>query len=392
MTDLGADMAKPFVIIGAGQCGLKAAETFRQSGYEGELILIGDEPQPPYQRPPLSKAFLKGELEEDRLYLKSDAFYEDHNVTVKFGVKAETLDADNKLITLSDGEVIEYDKLLIATGTMARKIPLQGADLEGVYTLRTIDDVTALSNAITPTSKIGIIGAGYIGLEVAASLRSRGNDVTVIEAAPRVLARVMPQEMSDFFEALHQRNGVQIYKGVGTKSIEGDDKVEAILLENDHRIDCDIVLLAVGASPIVALAESAKLDVNNGIVVNEHAQTSDPDIFAAGDCASFYSKRYDRWVRLESVQNAIDQGKVAAQSMMGKDTAYDPLPWFWSDQYDVKLQIAGLSQGFDRLEIDGDLSQNSFAVTYYIDDKPICVDAVNQPRAHMMARRSLSAE
>lgn len=392
MTDLGADMAKPFVIIGAGQCGLKAAETFRQSGYEGELILIGDEPQPPYQRPPLSKAFLKGELEEDRLYLKSDAFYEDHNVTVKFGVKAETLDADNKLITLSDGEMIEYDKLLIATGTMARKIPLQGAELEGVYTLRTIDDVTALSNAITPTSKIGIIGAGYIGLEVAASLRSRGNEVTVIEAAPRVLARVMPQEMSDFFEALHQRNGVQIYKGVGTKSIEGDSKVEAILLQNDHRINCDIVLLAVGASPIVALAESAKLDVNNGIVVNEHAQTSDPDIFAAGDCASFYSKRYDRWIRLESVQNAIDQGKIAAQSMMGKDTAYDPLPWFWSDQYDVKLQIAGLSQGFDRLEIDGDLSQNSFAVTYYIDDKPICVDAVNQPRAHMMARRSLSAE
>lgn len=383
-------MSKPIVIIGAGQCGLKAVETLRQNGYDGALVLIGDETQPPYQRPPLSKAYLKGELEEDRLYLKADSFYEDNNVTSKFGVTATSINRDEKSVSLSNGEMIEYDKLLISTGTIARQIPLQGADLEGVHTLRTIDDVKRLSAAISPDMKIGIIGAGYIGLEVAASLRGRGNEVTVIEAAPRVLARVMPEEMSAFFQSLHEAHGVNFHIGKGTKSIEGAGKVEKIVLDDGAEIPCDIVLLSVGASPVIGIAEAASLEIDNGIFVNEMAQTSDPDIYAAGDCASFFSKRYDRIIRLESVQNAIDQGKVAAQAMLGQEISYNPLPWFWSDQYDVKLQIAGLSQGFDRFEIEGDMSENSFTVTYFKDEVPICVDAVNQPRAHMMARRSLN--
>lgn len=387
---MGARMSKPIVIIGAGQCGLKAVETLRQNGYDGALVLIGDETQPPYQRPPLSKAYLKGELEEDRLYLKADSFYEDNNVATKFGMTATSINRDEKSVSLSNGEMVEYDKLLISTGTVARQIPLKGADLDGVHTLRTIDDVKRLSAAISPDMKIGIIGAGYIGLEVAASLRGRGNDVTVIEAAPRVLARVMPEEMSAFFQSLHEGHGVNFHIGKGTKSIEGDGKVEKIVLDDGSEIPCDIVLLSVGASPVIGIAEAADLKIDNGIFVNELAQTSDADIYAAGDCASFFSKRYDRIIRLESVQNAIDQGKVAAQAMLGQEISYNPLPWFWSDQYDVKLQIAGLSQGFDRLEIEGDMSENSFTVTYIKDEKPICVDAVNQPRAHMMARRSLN--
>ena len=383
-------MSKPIVIIGAGQCGLKAVETLRQNGYDGALVLIGDETQPPYQRPPLSKAYLKGELEEDRLYLKADSFYEDNNVTTKFGVTATSINRDEKSVSLSNGEMVEYDKLLISTGTVARQIPLRGADLDGVHTLRTIDDVKRLSAAISPDMKIGIIGAGYIGLEVAASLRGRGNDVTVIEAAPRVLARVMPEEMSAFFQSLHEGHGVNFHIGKGTKSIEGAGKVEKIVLDDGSEIPCDIVLLSVGASPVIGIAEAAGLEIDNGIFVNEMAQTSDADIYAAGDCASFFSKRYDRIIRLECVQNAIDQGKVAAQAMLGQEISYNPLPWFWSDQYDVKLQIAGLSQGFDRFEIEGDMSENSFTVTYFKDEKPICVDAVNQPRAHMMARRSLN--
>ncbi len=383
-------MSKPIVIIGAGQCGLKAVETLRQNGYDGALVLIGDETQPPYQRPPLSKAYLKGELEEDRLYLKADNFYEDNDVTTKFGVTAQSINRDEKSVSLSNGELVEYDKLLISTGTVARQIPLKGAELDGVHTLRTIDDVKRLSAAISPDMKIGIIGAGYIGLEVAASLRGRGNDVTVIEAAPRVLARVMPEEMSAFFQSLHEGHGVNFHIGKGTKSIEGEGKVEKIVLDDGAEIPCDIVLLSVGASPVIGIAEAAGLKIDNGIFVNEMAQTSDADIYAAGDCASFFSKRYDRIIRLESVQNAIDQGKVAAQAMLGQEISYNPLPWFWSDQYDVKLQIAGLSQGFDRFEIEGDMSDNSFTVTYFKDEKPICVDAVNQPRAHMMARRSLN--
>lgn len=384
-------MSKPIVIIGAGQCGLKAVETLRQNGYEDAIVLIGDETQPPYQRPPLSKAFLKGELEEDRLYLKADHFYNDFNVTTQFGVSAISINRAEKSILLSNGDTVEYDKLLISTGTVARQIPLEGADLKGVFTLRTIDDVKHLSAAITPDMKIGIIGAGYIGLEVAASLRGRGNDVTVIEAAPRVLARVMPEEMSAYFQSLHENHGVKFHIGAGTKAIQGDGKVEKIILDDGAEVPCDIVLLSIGATPVVGIAEVAGLKIDNGIVVNEMAQTSDPDIYAAGDCASFFSKRYDRNIRLESVQNAIDQGKIAAQCMLGQEVSYNPLPWFWSDQYDVKLQIAGLSQGFDRLQIEGDMSDNSFTVTYFKDDDPICVDAVNQPRAHMMARRSLNA-
>jgi 3-phenylpropionate/trans-cinnamate dioxygenase ferredoxin reductase subunit len=383
-------MSKPIVIIGAGQCGLKAVETLRQNGYEDAIVLIGDETQPPYQRPPLSKAFLKGELEEDRLYLKADNFYDDFNVTTQFGIAAKSINRAEKSILLSNGDTVEYDKLLISTGTVARQIPLEGADLKGVFTLRTIDDVRHLSAAITPDMKVGIIGAGYIGLEVAASLRGRGNEVTIIEAAPRVLARVMPEEMSAYFQSLHESHGVKFYIGAGTKAIQGDGKVEKIILDDGTKVPCDIVLLSVGATPVVGIAEAAGLEIDNGIAVNEMAQTSDPDIYAAGDCASFFSTRYDRNIRLESVQNAIDQGKIAAQAMLGQEASYNPLPWFWSDQYDVKLQIAGLSQGFDRLEIEGDMSENSFTVTYFKDDTAICVDAVNQPRAHMMARRSLN--
>ncbi|MDQ0315754.1 NAD(P)/FAD-dependent oxidoreductase [Amorphus orientalis] len=381
----------PILVVGAGQCGLKAVETLRASGYDGDLVFIGAEPHAPYQRPPLSKAFLKGEMTRDRLMLKPDRFFQEQRIETRFGEAVATIAPDRHQVTLAGGDRLAYSKLLLATGTRARRIPLEGADLAGVFHLRDLADVEWIAANLDPSMRLAIVGAGYIGLEVAAALRVAGYEVTVLEGAERILRRVVCPEISAFFDGLHRDHGVDIRTSTLPVRIVGAERVEAVELADGTSLACDAVLLAVGAEPVTDLAGAARIACDNGILVDTACRTSAPDVFAAGDCAAFPSARYGRTIRLESVQNAIDQGKAAAQAMLGTPVAYDPLPWFWSDQYHVKLQIVGLSEGHSEAVIDGVPSDSGFSVTYLKNGAPIAVDAVNQPRAHMLARRSLAA-
>ncbi|MEI2385153.1 FAD-dependent oxidoreductase [Breoghania sp. JC706] len=383
-------MSDPIIIVGAGQAGLKAAETLRQKGYEGGLILIGDEPFFPYQRPPLSKAYLKGEMDEDRLFLRPPAWFESTSVDLRKGTRVASLEAEAHTVTLESGEELSYSKLLIATGTRARKLPIEGAHLPGVFTLRTMADIAPIRASLEAVDEVAIVGGGYIGMEFAAVAAGLGKTVTVIEACDRILERSVAPETSEFLQDLHLSHGVRIKLGTGVARIDGEGAVSGVVLASGETVPAGLVLIAVGAEPVTELAGAAGLRVEGGIVVDEACRTSAPDIHAAGDCTVFPSARYGRMIRLESVQNACDQARAAAAAMLGEDVSYDPVLWFWSDQYDVKLQIAGLSQGYDRTEIDGSPEEASFALSYFAGDRLLAVDTVNAPRQHMMARKMLA--
>ncbi|MCI5076005.1 FAD-dependent oxidoreductase [Oricola sp.] len=380
------------IIVGAGQAGIKAAETLRQKGHDGDILLIGEEAWPPYQRPPLSKAYLKGELAEERLFLKADDYFETADITLMTGARVAAVDPAAHAITLSDGQSMSYSRLLLTTGTRARILPLPGADLSGVHTLRGIDDTKRIGVELARAASVAIIGGGYIGMEFAAVARSMGKQVAVIEAQDRILKRSVAPEISDYFQTLHARHGVRLVLGEGVAGIAGTARAEGVELASGEIVPADLVLVAVGAAPVTELADAAGLAVDRGIVVDEACRTSAPDIFAAGDCTVFPSQRYGRRIGLESVQNAADQAKAAALSMLGEEVVYDPVPWFWSDQYDVKLQIAGLAQGYDRTELVGDPGEGRFALRYFAGDTLLAVDAVNDPRSHMMARKQLAAQ
>ncbi|WP_417670250.1 NAD(P)/FAD-dependent oxidoreductase [Roseibium sp.] len=380
-------MQETVVIIGAGQAGAQVAQSLRQGNFEGPIRLIGDESNAPYQRPPLSKKYLLGEVAPEGLLLRPPAFYSTQNIDLIPDTRVEGIDRAAKRIVLANGDSISYDKLVISTGTRARQAPLPGADLDGVVTLRTIADVDGIRERLLAGQNVVIVGAGYIGLEVAAVARQLGKDVTVVEAQDRPMKRVVSPFISDFYCALHTENGVSLRLGTGVEAITGDGKVSAVKTADGASIAADLVLVAVGAEPNDELAEAAGLETDNGIIVDGAGLTSDDHIYAAGDCTRFFSNRYGRSVRMESVQNAIDQGKVVAQSILGEDVDYDPLPWFWSDQYDVKLQIAGLSDGYDETRTVGEPKDHKFYVAYLKAGQLIAVDSVNSPRSHMMARR-----
>ncbi|MFY0610526.1 MAG: FAD-dependent oxidoreductase [Hyphomicrobiaceae bacterium] len=380
-------MTKSIVIIGAGQAGAQAAQSLRQAGYDGRLMLIGDEPQAPYQRPPLSKKFLTGDIGADRVALLPEKFYADNAIDCLFGARAASLDIAAKRATLEDGFAVDFDKALIATGSRSRALPLPGADLEGVVALRSIADVERMRPRIKPGQRVVIIGGGYIGLEVAAVTRSRGLDVRIIEAADRVMARTAPDVVSRAFEALHRDNGVAIETGAGVEAIARDGDGVLRVATTAGPFLADWVLVAIGGQPNVELGADAGLAIDNGIAVDAHCHTSAPDIFAAGDCTSFPSARYGRRLRLESVQNAIDQAKAAALAMLGKGVPYDPVPWFWSDQFDTKLQIAGIGQGADEYIVRGDPASGAFAVAHLHNGHMIALDAINMSRDYMHARR-----
>jgi 3-phenylpropionate/trans-cinnamate dioxygenase ferredoxin reductase subunit len=378
---------KTIAIVGAGQAGAQAAQSLRNEGYDGRLFLIGDEPQAPYQRPPLSKKYLSGEFEAERLALLPDKFYTDSAIDCLFGVRADNLDLDASEIQLSDGFKISYDQLLITTGSRSRALPIPGSHLEGVYALRSIADVDQLRPNVQSGQRVSIIGGGYIGLEVAAVARSLGLDVRVIEAADRIMARTAPEVVSRYFTDLHRSNGVAFELGAGVQSISRSEEGELSVATTAGTFASDWVLVGIGGQANVELGQAAGLTMDNGIAVDAHCQTSAANVFAAGDCTSFPSAKYGRRIRLESVQNAIDQAKVAALSLLGKGEAYDPVPWFWSDQYDTKFQIAGLSQFADEQVVRGDPASGSFAVAHLRDNKLISVDAINTPRDYMLARR-----
>lgn len=376
------------IVIGAGQAGASLTAKLRQAGYEGEITLIGAETVPPYQRPPLSKGYLLGEMSLERLFLRPAEFYEDNNIALRLNSTVTDIDASARTVTLSDGETLHYDKLALTTGSQPRTLPAAiGGDLDGVFSVRDLRDADAMTPAFTAGKRVLIIGGGYIGLEAAAVAAKLGLQVTLVEMADRILQRVACAETSDYFRTLHNNHGVDIREAVGLDRLTGDTHVTGAVLSDGSELELDFAVVGVGIVPQTALAEAAGLTVDNGIVTDTHARTSDPNIFAAGDCATLMFK--GQQIRLESVGNAIDQAEVAAQNIAGGDVEYQPKPWFWSDQYDIKLQIAGLNAGYDRIVV----RQTDDAVShwYYQGDTLLAVDAMNDPRNYMIGKRLIEA-
>ncbi len=376
------------IIIGAGQAGLQTVISLRQGGYEGDITLIGDEAFLPYQRPPLSKAYLSGKMERDRLFLKPDNFFADNNVTLKLKTRVEALDRAAKTVTLDDGASLAYDKLVFATGSRPRLLDLPGRALENIFDLRGMVDIDAMQPHFVAGKKLVVIGGGYIGLEAAAVAADMGLTVTVLEAAPRLLARVAEPEISAFYDRIHKDHNVTIITDSRIDGFVGDSSVSGVAMADGSTIEADLVITGIGILPNIEIAEAAGLAIDNGIVVNDLGQSSDPDIFAAGDCTYHPNNLLGRTLRLESVPNAIEQGKAVASSICGAPKPYHQVPWFWSDQYDVKLQIAGVPLEVDKKVLRGDDSTNSFAWFYFTGDKLTGVTAVNRP-AEFMAGRML---
>ncbi len=373
------------VVIGAGQAGSSLVARLRKDGFEGDITLIGAEPVPPYQRPPLSKAYLLGEMELERLYLRPESFYADQNIALRLGQRVTAIDPKAKTVTVG-GETIAYDQLALTTGSDPRRLPASiGGNLEGVHVVRDLAHVDDMEPRVKEGAKALIVGGGYIGLEAAAVCAKRGVKVTLVEMADRILQRVAAPETSDYFRALHSQQGADIREGVGLDRIVGDDgKVTGAVLTDGSELNVDFVIVGVGIAPSTELAEMAGLELNNGIKTDAHGRTSDPSIWAAGDCASFPYK--GERIRLESVPNAIDQAEIVAQNMLGAGQDYVAKPWFWSDQYDVKLQIAGLNTGYDRVVTRKGEGQ-TVSFWYYKGDQLLAVDAMNDPRAYMVGKR-----
>jgi len=380
------------VVIGAGQAAAQCAISLRQGGFAETVVMVGDEPFPPYQRPPLSKKFLTERSKTDSLFLRPETFWHDRKVEPILGVAAKSVNLHARNVTLADGRTLSYGALVLATGTCARRLPLSGVDLPGVFSLRAIGDVQRLRPALDAVSRVVIVGGGYIGLEVAAVMRAEGREAIVLEAEDRVLKRVTAPEVSAFFDRFHRERGVDIRLGARLAAIVGEARVRALRLADGTEIATELVLLATGAQPNVELANEAGLACADGIVVDELARASAPDVYAIGDCTRFPSRRYGRNLRLESVQNAIDQAKTAASTILGKAQPYDPVPWFWSDQYEIKLQIAGLLDGYDKVDMIGDPVQAKFSAEYRKNGRLIAVDAINDGRAHMLSRRQIAEE
>jgi 3-phenylpropionate/trans-cinnamate dioxygenase ferredoxin reductase subunit len=375
------------IIIGAGQAGGETAQRLRQAGFEGEITLIGDEAAAPYQRPPLSKAYLKGELDMERLLLRPPSVYAEERIALLTKTRAVWIDRANRKVRIEGGRELPYDALVLATGAKPRRLPLVGADLDGVHLFRTAADVDQIRTRFQPGAKLIVIGAGYIGLEVAAVARQCGLEVTIVEAAVRPLARVTSPEVAGFFLDEHTRQGVRFVLGGQCAVIKGQERVTGVGLADGSELPADLVIAGIGVTPDVALAEQCGLAVDNGIVTDRHCRTADPNIFAIGDCAARPMAHYDsRMARLESVHNAVEGAKIVAAAIMGGKDHAEEAPWFWSDQYDLKLQIAGLFQGYDQLVFRGVMADRAFAAFYYKGGTLIAVDAVNRPAEYLGAK------
>ena len=380
--------AQSVVIVGGGQAGAQAAFSLRQGGFKQNIRILCDEPYVPYQRPPLSKAYLKGDFARDRLFLKPEGWYTQHNVDLSLQKRVVKIDRSSRSIHCEDGSRVPYDALILSTGSRPRQLPVTGSDLKHIYELRGIDDVELLRAVATPDKRILIVGAGYIGLEVAATASSLGLDVTVIEMADRVLERVTAPIMSSFFTETHEQHGVKILTNAKLDHFEGKDgEVCSAILADGSKIQCNFVLVGVGIIPNTELASEAGIACNNGILVDSTARTNDPRIFAAGDNTNRTLVHYGRRGRLESVHNAIEQGKQAASAILGQPNPAEDCPWFWSDQFDIKLQIAGLSQGYDEFIVRGDQTSGKFAVFYLRNNRLISTDAINSPGEFLVSKK-----
>ena len=385
-------MLIPILIVGAGQAAAQAVETLRKRGYAGPLALVGDEDMLPYQRPPLSKKYLAGALEKDWLLIRHADHYAQHAVDLRLGFPAISLDRTAHRVDVADGSHFEYEKLLLATGSRPKLLPVPGAELAGVYYLRTAADVDRLRREMHPGRRAVIVGGGYIGLEVAATCREAGVHITVLEATNRVMSRVVSPVLSEFYQAEHQRHGVDILLGVRLQELlgqgaEGTQRVAAVKLADGRELPADFVLVAVGVGPNDSLARAAGLSCDDGILVDEHCRTADPAIWAAGDCTRQRNIHFDLSVRLESVDNAFEQGTSAALNMLGLTTVHDRVPWFWSDQFDLKMVIVGLAAGHDRIVVRGDPATRAFSVCYLKGGELIAVESVNHIKDQMAARK-----
>ena len=386
MTDSATSPVESVVIVGAGQAGGETAAELRRQGFAGKVTIVGEEPHVPYKRPPLSKTYLSGGATKESLYVLSAAAMEKANIEFIGGVRATAIDRKAKTLALSDGRSLPYGKLMLATGGRPRLLEIPGADLPGIHVVRGIGDVDAIREKFTAGKRLVIVGGGYIGLEVAAVATKAGLTVTVLESAPRVLQRVTAPEMSAFYQDVHAQAGVDVRTGVQIAAFEQQgDAIHVKLVGGD--VEGDLVIVGIGLIANTELASEAGLEVDNGIVVDEFTRTSDPDIHAAGDCTTHPSEFLGRKVRLESVQNAMEQGRAGALNMLGKATKYANVPWFWSDQYDLKLQMVGMSGGYDQVVLRGDPAKRSFGAFYLKDGHVIAVDTVSRPQEFMLAKK-----
>lgn len=375
------------VVIGGGQAGASLVAKLRSLGHDGPVTLICGEDVPPYQRPPLSKAYLLGDMDEQRLFLRPAAFYADQKIDLMLGAEVTAIDRDARTVTVG-GEGLAYGQLALTTGSLPRRLPAAiGGALDGVHTVRSLRDVDAMAPEFREGRRVLVIGGGYIGLEAAAVASKLGLQVVLVEMAERILQRVAAPQTSDYFRSLHMSHGVDIREGVGLTRLTGEGRVSGAVLTDGSALEIDFAIVGVGIAPDVALAEASGLSVDNGIVVDAEGRTSDPAIWSAGDCATF--PHHGGMLRLESVQNAIDQAELVAENMLGAGKAYDPKVWFWSDQYDCKLQIAGLNTGYDRIVQRGEGDAVSF--WYYLGDRLLAVDAMNDGRAYLVGKRLIDA-
>lgn len=374
------------VIIGAGHAAGQAAASLRQAKFEGPITIIGDEAHVPYQRPPLSKQYLAGTQLADKVYLRAEKFYTDKDIQLMLDTRATQIDPSTKTINLDNGETIAYEKLLISTGSRPRKLSIEGSDLSGIHYLRTMDDVDGIRADVKPGANLVIVGGGYIGLEVAAVGIELGMNVHVLEMEERILQRVTTPEMSAYYHKLHTDRGVHIHTQTGVTGFSGNGSVEKVLCGNES-FDADIVIVGIGIIPNIEIAEEAGIHCDNGIVVDDHCRTSDPDIYAAGDCTNHPNPLMNKRLRLESVPNAMDQARVSTANMLGDDKVYAAIPWFWSDQYDLKLQMVGFSADGDSQVLRGDMDTHQFAIFYLKDGKVVAADAVNSPKEFMLCKQ-----
>jgi 3-phenylpropionate/trans-cinnamate dioxygenase ferredoxin reductase component len=385
-------MFEQIVIVGAGQAAMQAVDTLRRRGFTGQLTLVGEEPWLPYQRPPLSKKYLAGAFERERLSLRPAQFFAEHKVQTYLGRCVTDIAPHAHHVRLDDGLVLPYDALLLATGSRPRRLAVPGADLTGVHYLRTVADADRIRAECSPGKRLLVVGGGYIGLEVAATARELGLTVTVVEMAERVMNRVTCPEISAFYEAEHARRGVRIRCRETLRALHGDGagRVRAAVTTQGGEYPTDLVVVGVGVVPADELAKAAGLDCENGIVTDVHCRTSNEAIYAAGDCASHLNRQYGRHLRLESVDNAFEQGTTVALNLLGTPTPHDKVPWFWSDQYDLKLIIVGVAHAYDRVVLRGDPATRSFSVCYLRGGELIAIDTVNSPKDQMAARKLIA--
>lgn len=383
-------MPNDIVIVGAGHAAGQVVASLKQHELDGKITLIGEEPWLPYQRPPLSKKFLAGKLAAERLFLKPESFYDDDAITVMLDTRVKRIDREHKRVLTDSGRELPYDKLVLAVGSQPRRINLPGADLAGIFYLRTIGDVDRIRASLKDAKRLAIVGAGYIGLEVAAVAAELGVQVNVIEAMDRVMSRVVSPQVSAFYEEVHRNHGVNLLLSTGVEAFLGDEQVSAVQIDNGDQIATDFVVVGVGVMPNTALAAEAGLSVDNGIVVDCRCLTSDPDIFAVGDCTYHPNRLLGRDVRLESVHNALEQAKTAAANLCGQASEYAQVPWFWSDQYDLKLQIVGLSEGYDEIVMRGEPGASAFSCLYLKGGRLIAIDAINSPRDFMQSKKLIA--